>query len=209
MNPPGAHLPNQVMVLRHSTGVTYSLARNSFLNTSMRLECAICGTGAEFPRASGRRCLTFPHSVYSAHRFSSLSTGFTDSPPPRLTTYCRSSVLSWGTADTASISLHVQCDPISHCTGTNFQFGWTLQYFCILPGQLFSNSPSDKLSSVSSYMGFASCQLLGFSMFHARYSRANYFHPRRERSSLAWESGLLTNRLAETAMVFSMYLCLI
>ena len=76
------------MASRHSTGVTYSFARNSCLNTSMRLECAICGRGAEFPRASAQRCLTFPHGVYSAHRFSSRSfssptrcTGFADSPP--------------------------------------------------------------------------------------------------------------------------------
>ena len=83
----GAPLPNRVTASRHSTGVTYSLARNSCLNMSMRLECAICGRGAEFPRASARRCLTFPHGVCSAHRFSSRSfssptrcTGFADSP---------------------------------------------------------------------------------------------------------------------------------
>ena len=49
---------------------------------------AICGRGAEFPRVSARRCLTFPQGVYSAPWFSSRSfssptrcTGFDDSPP--------------------------------------------------------------------------------------------------------------------------------
>ena len=78
------------MASRHSTGITYSLARNSCLNTRMRVECIICSRGAEFPRASARCCLTLLHGVFSAHRFSSRSfssptqcTGFTDSPPPR------------------------------------------------------------------------------------------------------------------------------
>ena len=76
------------MASRHSTGVTYSLARNSCW-------ARVCGWIApyavewrNFPRASARRCLTFPHGVYSAHRFSSRSfssptrcTGFADSPP--------------------------------------------------------------------------------------------------------------------------------
>ena len=49
---------------------------------------------------------------------------------------------------------------LPHCTGTNSRFCWTLQYFCILQGQVLSSSPSDKLSSFSSYIGFASWQLL-------------------------------------------------
>ena len=93
------------------------MARNSCLNTSMREKCIICGRGAEFPRASARRCLTFPHSVYSAHRFSSRSfssptrcTGFADSPPvdgklPR-------QLLYHGELPTRLDSLHGQCDPI-------------------------------------------------------------------------------------------------
>ena len=102
MCPSGAHLPNRVMAW--STGVTYSLARNSCLTTSMRLECAICGRGAEFPQASARRCLTFPHCVYSAHRFSSRSfssptrcTGFWQ--PPGWRQAAKVTALSWGTAD--------------------------------------------------------------------------------------------------------------
>ena len=100
------------MASRHSTGVTYSLARNSCFSTSMRLECAICGRGGGvFPRASARRCLTFPHGVYSAHRFSSRSfssptrcTGFANSPPvdgkpPRQL------ALSWATADLRGCSI--------------------------------------------------------------------------------------------------------
>ena len=93
------------------------MARNSCLNTSMWEKCVMCGRGAEFPRASARRCLTFPHSVYSAHRFSSWSfssptrcTGFADSPPvdgklPR-------QLLYHGELPTRLDSLHGQCDPI-------------------------------------------------------------------------------------------------
>ena len=61
------------MASRHSTGFTYSLTRNSCLNTSMRWEFAICSRGVEFPRASAWRCLTFPHGVYRAHWLSSRS----------------------------------------------------------------------------------------------------------------------------------------
>ena len=50
-------------------------------------ECTICGRVVKFPRASTRRCLTFPHGVYSTHRLSSRSfssptrcTGFANSP---------------------------------------------------------------------------------------------------------------------------------
>ena len=84
---PGLICPT-VMASRHNTGFIYLLARNSCLNTSMRLQCAICGRGVEFPRASARRWLTFPHGFYSAHRLSSTSfssptrcTGFADGPP--------------------------------------------------------------------------------------------------------------------------------
>ena len=49
------------------------------MNTSIWGECAICGRGVEFPRASVRHCLTFPHGIYSANRFSSQSFS---SPPP-------------------------------------------------------------------------------------------------------------------------------
>ena len=105
-------------------GVTYSLARNSCLSTSMRLECAICGRGAEFPRASARRCLTFPHGVYSAHRFSSRSfssptrcTGFADSP--RLTASCQGNCFIMGNCRPASIRFMVSVTRFSHCTGMN------------------------------------------------------------------------------------------
>ena len=113
MCPPGAHLPNRVIASRHSTGVTYSLARNSCLSTSMRLECAICGRGAEFPRASARRCLTFPHGVYSAHRFSSrsffpLRPDVRDSPTaPRLTASCQGNCFIIGNCRPASIRFMV------------------------------------------------------------------------------------------------------
>ena len=187
MNPTGAHLPNRVMASRHSTGFTYSLARNM----SMRLECAICSRGAEFPR-------TFPQGVFP------LRPDVRDSPTaPRLTTYCRSSVLSWWTADTPSLPW------FSHCTRYEVRFRWTLQYFCILQGQLLSNSSSDKLCAVSSYIGFSSdsCLLARFAQGGISLNSAMIFFslqsqlllPRHERGSLAWESGLLTNQLVETA----------
>ena len=152
MCPPGAHLPNRVMASRHSTGVTYSLARNSCLSTSMRLECAICGRGAEFPRASVRRCLTFPHGVYSAHWFSSrvfpLRPNVRDSPrAPRLTASCQGNCFIMGNCRPASIRFMVSVTRFSHCTGmNNTRFRWTLQYIFVYtagPSTLQESSSSD------------------------------------------------------------------
>ena len=176
------------MASRHSTGVTYSLARNSCLNMSMWLECAICGRGAEFPRSSARRCLTFPHGVYSAHRFSSQSfssptrcTGFADSPPvdyvlPKL------SIIMGNCRHPPQFHFHGQCDPISHCTGTNSRFRWTLQYFCILQGQLLSSSPSDRqaclpLFTQGGVRRNSRISLNSEMKFFFFHNRANYFHP--------------------------------
>ena len=147
------------MASRHSTGVTYSLARNSCLSTSMRLECAICGRGAEFPRASARRCLTFPHGVYSAHRFSSRSfssptrcTGFADSPPvdgklPR-------QLLYHGELPTRLDSLHGQCDPI-------FPLYWDEQHSISLNSaiylRIYTAGPSTLQESSSSDSELSSC----------------------------------------------------
>ena len=140
------------MASRHSTGVTYSLARNSCLSTSMRLECAICGRGAEFPRASARRCLTFPHSVYSAHLFSSRSfssptrcTGFADSPPVEGSCQCNCFIM--GNCRPASIRFMVSVTRFSHCTRMNdTRFRWTLQYIFVYtagPSTLQESSSSD------------------------------------------------------------------
>ena len=79
----------------------------------MRSECAIFDRGAEFPRASARRCLTFPHGVYSAHRFSSRSFSLRpdvrDLPTaPRL---ANSKLRLHGELPTHLQSLYGQCDP--------------------------------------------------------------------------------------------------
>ena len=100
------------MASRHSTGVTYSLARNSCFSTSMRLECAICGRGAEF--FHGPQCdaawlfltvfiaLTgFPHGVFP------LRPDVRDSPtaPPVDGKPPRQLALSWATADLRGCSI--------------------------------------------------------------------------------------------------------
>ena len=54
------------MVSRHGTGLTYSLARNSSLNTSMRGECAICGRGVEFSTGLSVTLSDFSSSVFIA-----------------------------------------------------------------------------------------------------------------------------------------------
>ena len=64
-----------------------------------------------------------------------------DSPTaPSWRQAANATALSWGTAYTASISLHGQCDP-SHCTGTNSRFRWTLQYFVYCRAKYFRVSP--------------------------------------------------------------------
>ena len=133
------HCPTEIWHPGTAQDIAYSLARNSCLNTSMREKCVICGRGAEFPRASARRCLTFPHSVYSAHRFSSRSvssptrcTGFADSPsvdgkPANAT------ALSWGTVDPPRFASWSVWPDFSHCTGmNNTQFRWTLHSALLL-----------------------------------------------------------------------------
>ena len=104
----------------------------------MQLECAICGRGPEFPRASD--CLTFPHGVYSVHRLSSWSfssptrcTGFANSPPvdyvlPKL------SIIMVNCRHRLDFASWLVCPDFSHCT--RYEFRSTLQYFCILQGQL-------------------------------------------------------------------------
>ena len=75
-------------------------------------DSAMCGRGHGISTGPQRdTCLTFPHRVYSTPLLFSwsfpLRPDVWDSPTaPRLTRYCRSSVLSWGTADNDSISFH-------------------------------------------------------------------------------------------------------
>ena len=53
MSNPGAHLPNRGMASRHSTGFSLPWPGTRAGTSSMWGEYAICGRGAEFPRASG------------------------------------------------------------------------------------------------------------------------------------------------------------
>ena len=187
MCPPGAHLPNRVMASRHSTGVTYSLARNSCLSTSMRLECAICGGGVEFPRASARRCLTFPHGVYSAHRFSSQSftsptrcTGFADSPPGWRQA-AKATTLSWGTADPprfASWSVWPDFPTVLGWTTLDFVELCNISSY-ILQGQVLCKRVHPRTASFPLFTQGGARKFLAFHwtlkwIFH---NRANYFHP--------------------------------
>ena len=105
----------------------------------MRKKCVICGRGAEFPRASARRCLTFPRSVYSAYLFSHWSfftptryTGFADSPP--VDGKLLMQLLYHGELPTRLDSLHGQCDPIFPTV-----LGWTTLDFvelCIISSHI-------------------------------------------------------------------------
>ena len=78
------------------------------------------------------------------------------------------------------------------------QISLNFAIFCILQGQLLSSSDG----------------CFGFITFHARWYfielcnillQSQLLPPRRKCSSLAWESGLLTNRLAETAFQVGIY----
>ena len=167
------------------------MARNSCLNTSMRVKCVICCScrGAEFPRASARPCLTFPHSVYSAHRFSSRSFFLSD-PMYGIRRAANATALSWGTADTALISLHGQCDPISHCTATNSWFHWTLQYIFV-----YTAGPSTFEFGLWPQVCRFSHKVapdINFSHFIELWNeifQSQLLPPRRKHGSLAWESG--------------------
>ena len=62
-----------------SIGFTYSLVRNSCLNTGMWGECTLCDRGAEFlPRGSARRIPNFFSRSFSSP---TRCTGLADSPP--------------------------------------------------------------------------------------------------------------------------------
>ena len=155
------------MASRHSTGVTYSLARNSCLSTSMRLECAICGRGRNFhgpQRDAAWLFLTvfialpgFPHGVFP------LRPDVRDSPSaPRLTAAAKATALSWGTADPPRFASWSVWPDVSHCTGmNNTRFRWTLQYIFVYtagPSTFQESSSSDSKVSV----------------FHARWREKKY-----------------------------------
>ena len=99
--------------------------------------------------------------VYSAHRvylteFSSLRPNVRDFPAGWV---AASFAFTEPVGPPLPQRFMVSLPHLPHCMGTNSRFRWTLQYFCILQGQVLSSSPSDKPSSVSSYIGFASWQV--------------------------------------------------
>ena len=131
------------------------------------MKCIKCGIGAEFPRASARRCLTFPHSVYSAHRFSSRSyssptrcTGFADSPP--IDGKLLMQLLYHGELPTPPrFRFMVSVTQFPTVLGQILNFVELCNIFSYVPqGQVLSSSPSDsKLAA-----------------FHARWSEKKFSH---------------------------------
>ena len=141
-----------IIIIESSRG---SFAQPSYIQTQHRIylligqelvfeheyagECAICGRGQNFSRASARCCLTFPTGVYSAPRLSSWSfssltrcTGFADSP--RL---ANSKLRLHGKLPTPfDFTSWLVCPECSPLPCARYEFHWTLQYFCILQGQL-------------------------------------------------------------------------
>ena len=93
---------------------------------------------------------------------------------------------------------HGNCQHL-HCA--RYEFLWTLQYFCILQGQLLF------VLWQLLWIHHISCRVEkeNFSLFHWTLqclffsSQSQLLPPRHKCGSLAWEFGLLTNRLAETA----------
>ena len=165
-----AHLPNRVMASRHSTGFTYSLAWNSCLNTSMRVKCAICGRGAEFPQASSWRCLTFPHGAYSAHWHSSRS--FFPLWPMYDPQLANSKLRLHGKLPTRldfiSWLFCPKCSPL-HCA--RYEFFIELCNIFVYCRANYSFSSSD---SCFEFITFRARWSLNSAIF---YYRANYFHP--------------------------------
>ena len=195
------------MASRHSTGFTYSLARNSCLNTSMPGECAICGRGAEFPRASARSCLTFPHCVYSAHRLSSRSfssptwcTGFTDSTP--VDGKLLMQLLYHGELPTPPrFRFMVSLPRGQHPSLCAVRISLNSAIFLYTAGPATFRPLTAALDS-SHFMQGGERKFLFFSLNSAMFffsSQGQLLPPRHKPGYLAWESGLLTNRLAETA----------
>ena len=170
---------------RRYPNLTYSLARNSCLNTSMRGERVICGRGARFPQASAWRCLTFPHGV-----FSSLTrcTGFADSPPVDGQLQCNCFIIGncQHRFDFASWLVCPKCSSL-HCA--------RYEYFCILQGQLLF------VLGQLLWIHHTSCKVLFHWTLQYFLLQSQLLSPKREHGSLAWELGLITNQLAETACI--------
>ena len=101
-------------------------------------------------------------------------------------------------ADTASISFHSQTAqfPTELC-----ELFWSLQYFCIL---LFAPSVLSGMLRIPPSAALDSSRFKqGGGYFIELWNDCSFqsqlLPPMRERGTLAWELGLITNRLAETA----------
>ena len=164
------------------------MARNSRLNSeyAARGECAICGRGAEFLlRASAQRCLTFPYGVYITHRVFSQSCPLRhngrDFQQVTISNVYRPRTRACRDASVLFVAL------------LRGEFRWNIQYFTAGPTTFYLL----QLLWIHRRFGRVGqlwCLSLNSVMF---FSLQSQLLPRRERSSLAWESGLITNRLAE------------
>ena len=190
---PGLIRPTElcrIMASRHSTGFTYSLASNWCYNTSMRgggrkWKCAICGRGVAFT--------DIPHRVF----------------PLRPDVRDLTKNPSW---------LTVSWDSMGNCWPPRFRFMISLprvQPHSLHAVQISLNSAiflytagpatfHPLTAALDSSRFVQGGEREKFSLFHLTLqyyfsSQSKLLPPRLEDGSLAWESGLLTNRLAETA----------
>ena len=91
-------------------------------------------------------------------------TGFADSPPVDYV-LLKLSIIMVNCRHRLNFASWLVCPDFCHCT---YEFRWTLQYFCILQGQLLFR-PLTNRSWYEFEFEFVLWQLLGFSMFHARW----------------------------------------
>ena len=157
---------------------------------SMRGDCVICDRGAEFlPRTSARRCLTFPHGFIGLPGFP-LGVVLSDPIEIDFPPCYISSRASW----TATSYLHAHTAPL-HCWLQIFH--WTLQYFGTTgPATSFPHSCFVFIRFQAGWVGSFRWTMQCFN------TTEKILHLGLERDSLAWELGLITSRLAETAQIF-------
>ena len=186
------------MASRHSTGFTYSLARNSCLNTSMQLECVICGRGAEFPQASVQLFLMvfialtgFPHGVFS------LRPDARDSPrvPPVDYVLPKLSIIMVDCHTPPRFRFMVSLPDFPTVRGTNFDFVEPCNIFVYCRASYFRIRPLTSCARFPLRFSSDSCLLAhfvqgGISLNSATknfHFKARLLPPRRKRGSLAWE----------------------
>ena len=155
---PGAQLPNRCMASRHSTGFSLRWPGTRDGTSSMRVECAICGRGAEFSTGLSATLPDFSSSVFIA------LTGF----PHRV-------FLSPAQWKGLSNRLHRDTSPCRQSLSDRLDFASWL----VCPGLLFT------VRGTNSNLNSSSDSCFGF-IIHARWYfielcnenfSHNYFHP--------------------------------